>query len=340
MPDDVKPEVTEQIGTESDETAAFSVEPEGDALEDTNLEGLDQSEKKDDVVDPDKVKKDDPDKAKAELKAKEAAEADLDKTEKPGDEEDETETDADEDVARGKEVLDAQAKEAEEAAAADAAVRAKKVDTGAYRAREMQYGDDAVEFFKGVMPPKLMPDTVTLKDGTVLDFKGVYDNDPEIPIMIAAIAKNLVDQMIDNKYLATNKDLDGINSALDNRLFLRTITNKIDGVPKAQEVYRDPKFRTWFGEQSKEIQALMRSPDPYDQIRVFKRYLNKSGLEKAGENVAGIDGKRKADKAAFDKIHKTTIKSKGRPSGSALDPRDEVIAGFTEKTKDDDDILG
>uniref|UniRef100_A0A6H1ZLE8 Uncharacterized protein n=1 Tax=viral metagenome TaxID=1070528 RepID=A0A6H1ZLE8_9ZZZZ len=337
MPDDVTTEVTEQIETAGDESAAFSAEPESDVLEDTNLEGLDQPEKsaepdkKDDTVDPDKADKDtkaDPDKDKAGK-------------EKTGDEEEvETEElDADEDVARGKEVLEAQEQADADAAAVAAAKKTEKIESGGYDPRNEVNGLEQIEFMKGAIPPGLFPDTVTLKDGTVLDFKNIIDTDPEIPVMIATIANNIIKQMVVNKYLATHHDLDSFNESVDNRLFLRTITNKVDGVPKAREIYQDPKFKTWFGEQPKEIQALMKSPDPYDQIRVFKRYLNKSGLEKAGGKVAEIDGKRKKDKSTFDKIHKTTVKSKGKPSGSALNPREDELAGFTEKSKDDDDIL-
>uniref|UniRef100_A0A6H1ZLV8 Uncharacterized protein n=1 Tax=viral metagenome TaxID=1070528 RepID=A0A6H1ZLV8_9ZZZZ len=332
MPDDVTPEVTEQIGTESDEAAAFSVEPEGDAFEDTNLEGLDQPEKepdkKDDVVDHDKVKD--------EPKAKEDAGTDPDKAK----EIDDDVAEDDEDVALGKEVLEAQEKADAEAAAAATAAKTEKIESGGYNPYNEVNSPETIEFIKGVIPPGLFPDTVELKDGTVLDFKSVMESDPEIPVMIATIANNIIKQMVVGKYLATHDDLAGINDAVDNRLFLRTVTNKVDGVPKAREIYKDPKFRPWLSEQPKEIQALMKSSDPDNHIRVLKRYLNKSGLEKASGKVVELDSKRKADKANFDKIHKTTVKSKGRPSGSALNPRDEVIAGFTEKSKDDDDILG
>ena len=341
MPDDdVTTEVTEQIGTESDEAAAFSVEPEGDAFEDTNLEGLDQPEKdaepdkKDDVVDPDKAKKDEADKD-----AKDGLDKD-DKDEKTGDEEVDTEElDTDEDVARGKEVLEAQEKADADVAAAAAAAKTERIESGGYSPYNEVNNPETIEFIKGVIPPGLFPDTVTLKDGTVLDFKGVIENDPEIPVMIATIANNIIKQMVAGKFLATHDDLNGINETVDNRLFLRTVTNKNDGVPKARELYRDPKFQEWLGKEPKEVQALRNSPDPYDHIRVFKRYLNKSGLEAADKKVKEIDGKKKTGKEKFDAIHKTTVKSKGKPSGSALSPRDEEVAGFTEKSKDDDDIL-
>ena len=340
MPDDKAVEVTEQIETAKDESTAFSAEPE-DELEDTSLEGLDQPEKdadkkevvpdkKDDVVDPDKVEKVE---AKAEPKAKEEAETDPDKDEKAGDEE------TDEDVDRGKEVLEAQEKADADAAAAAEAIKTEKIETGGYDPHNEVNNPETIEFIKGIIPKGLFPDTVTLKDGTELDFKSVLDNDPEIPVMIAAIANNIIKQMVVNKYLATHDDLKGVNESVDNRLFLRTITNKNDGVPNARDIYQDAKFKTWFREQPKEIQALMKSPDPYDQIRVFKRYLNKSGLEVANKKVKELDDKKKAGKEKFDAIHKTTVKSKGKPSGSALNPRDEEVAGFTEKSKDDDDIL-
>ena len=337
MPDDKAVEVTEQIETASDEAAAFSVGPE-DELEDTSLEGLDQPEKdaepdkKEDVVDPDKAKKDETDDKTDKVG--------LDKDEKTGDEEVATEElDTDEDVDRGKEVLEAQEKADADAAAAAEAIKTEKIETGGYDPHNEVNNPETIEFIKGIIPKGLFPDTVTLKDGTELDFKSVLDNDPEIPVMIAAIANNIIKQMVVNKYLATHDDLKGVNESVDNRLFLRTITNKNDGVPNARDIYQDAKFKTWFREQPKEIQALMKSPDPYDQIRVFKRYLNKSGLEVANKKVKELDDKKKAGKEKFDAIHKTTVKSKGKPSGSALNPRDEEVAGFTEKSKDDDDIL-
>lgn len=328
MPEDTTEEVSEQEGLEkpdipADETAAFVSEEDID----DGIEGLEQPEEK---VDTDK--KDDPDKKVDEKPGeldKEGDEVDADK----GDEDDEL----DEDITRGKELLVEQEKAEADQKALDQANRQTRADAGAYDPLTEKHDAKSIEFFKSVIPENLLPETVTLEDGTELDFGDVIKDTPEIPVMISIIANNIVRQMIANKYLATTEDIAGLDNNFNNRLFLRTVTNKQDGVPDAKKIYNSPEFKKWVPEQSKEVQALFKSSNPNDHIRGYKRFLNKSGIEDAKKKIDEIDSKRKKGKEKFDGIHKTTIKSKkGKPGKSSLDPRDEVLAGFNEKDDDDD----
>jgi len=352
MPDDEKTEVTEQIDDNpKDEAAEFSSETEADELEDTGFEGLDKSEETDktDATDAAKKAADEADKAESDKAEPDDKKDETDKSDEADEEEEPGEDD--EDVTRGKEILEAEEKAEADKKAASEAEKVQKEEDGAYSPFTESWGDEQIKFFSGVIPPNLFPDTALMrdKDGNVvkdaegndvsLDFKGVFENEPELPLMIVGIANNIIRQLIANGYLATTHDVAGVNESIDNRLFLRTLTNKTDGVPKAQEIYRDESFKKWMGEQPKEIQALMKSPDPYDHIRVFKRYLNSEKIAEAKDKVVKLDDKRKKSKETFDAVHKSTVKSKGKPGKSSLTPRDEEMEGFTSKD-DDDDIPG
>jgi len=340
MPDDVTTEVTEQAvetpapDLPADEAAGFVSKKDDDI--DENIEGLYQPE----VVSEKKPVKRAKKAAKAPEVIPEVVETPGEETEDEELEEDaETEPDeeSDEDIARGKELVAEQERAESARRAAEEAQRVAKVDAGGYDPFNERQNAEGIEFFRSVIPKGLFPDTATLKDGTELDFKGMLDTEPEIPVMAAIIANNLIRQMIANKFLVTHADLEGMNDAFDNRLFTRTVTNRADGVPNARKIYNDPAFRKWVPEQPKEIQALMRSSDPYDHIRVFKRYLGKAGLETAGKKVVDLDEKRKTAKGNIDAVLKNTIRSKtAKPKGTTLSHREEEAEGFSSKDDDAD----
>ena len=340
MPDDVITEVTEQAvetpvpDLPADEAAGFASKKDDDV--DENIEGLDQPE----VVPEKKPAKRAKKAAKAPEVIPEVVETPVEEaeTEEPEEEvETETNEETDEDITRGKELVAEQEKAEVDRKATEEAQRVEKVEAGGYNPFDERQNAEGIEFFKGVIPKGLFPDTVTLKDGTELDFKSVLENDPEIPVMATIIANNLIRQMIANKFLVTHADIAGMNDNIDNRLFVRTVTNRADGVPSAQKIYNDPAFKKWSGEQPKEIQALMKSSDPYDHIRVFKRYLGKAGLEAAGKKVVDLDEKRRTAKGNIDAVLKNTIRSKSaKPKGTTLSPREEEAEGFSSKDDDAD----
>ena len=330
MPDDVT--ITEQNPVQgavnnnpADEAAGFKTD-KADLLEDKHgefTEGLETAAAvKDKKQDTDSGKFDD----------KEAATADADDSVVVDDDDD--------DIKRGREIISENEK-AETAAAsqkqAAATDTAQSQQAPAYDPLTEQHDAKSIDFFKGVIPKGLFPkEPITLADGTELDFNSVIENEPEIPVMVAIIANNIVKQMVKNGYLATTDSTTSIRSEVDNKLFVRTLTNKVDGVPNARQIYADPKFKEWFGKEPKEVQALLRSEDPYDHIRVFKRFINKSGKDAADSKVVAIDKKRAEMKANFDGLHKTTVRSKGKPKGSAMTPREEELEGFSSKDEDDD----
>ena len=318
MPEDKAPE--EQIETPSDEAAAFASETD----DDEGLQGLEQPGEK---AAEDKI----PDEPPVRDKLEEAGEA----GEEAGEEDEEDEED-DEDVIRGKEILAEQEQEDVEKKAADEAAKTQRPETGTYSPFTEKHDAESIEFMKSVIPPGLFPDTLTLKDGTELDFAAIYESEPEIPVMIVTLANNLIRQMIANKYLVTSQDIAEIRDSIDNRFFERTLTNKQDGVSNAKDIFHSPGFKKWLPDQTKEIQALLRSGDPYDHIRLYKRFINSSGLKEAKSKVKNLDEKRRASKEKFDSIHKTTIKSKAKAGGSALSPREQELEGFNARDDDDD----
>lgn len=327
MSDDII--ITEQ--TEVDEAAAFGGESTN-ILED---DGLNLTEKKEDDSPDDKKpdKKDDKAAAKEESDDKTDEESE-EETEEKDEESEEDETEEDDDVKRGKEILDKETKAQAEKEAAERAVKEQRVPNPSPPS-ERKLDGKTIEWYKSVIPPNFLPENVTLADGSVLDFASM----PEVPVAAAAIAHNIVSQMIHNGYLMTATNFENLSNSVNQRLFMNSLTNTYDGVPKAAEIAASDGFKKWFTEQSKEIQALQRSGDYRDHAKLFKRYLNASGIEKAKEKVNEIDDKRKEKKKQFDDIHKTTVKSKGKPKASSVTPREEELEGFTSKDNDDDFYL-
>uniref|UniRef100_A0A6M3XTL2 Uncharacterized protein n=1 Tax=viral metagenome TaxID=1070528 RepID=A0A6M3XTL2_9ZZZZ len=322
MPDDEK--ITEQDDLEKDEALAFNSDDADESTEGLDVENEFELE---DKKPEEPGKKPEPDDKENEL------------VKKPGDaEEDDGEVeDEDEDLERGKEILAEQERAEKERIQREATQRQHRQETGAYNPRAEVNTPESIEFFKNVVPQNLFPETVTLKDGTELDFASVINHEPELPVMMAVIANNIVRQMIHSGFLSTRTDIDVLDRRVQDRLFARTVTNKQDGVPEAAKIYHDPEFKKWFDKEPKEIQALQGSDDPYDHIKLFNRYLNKSGLEAAGKKVADLDEKRKAKKKSFDAIHKTTVRNKKASPGSMVDPMEEMREGF-ESEDDDDDL--
>ena len=328
MPDDdTATEQTEEIVEEvpdnpADEAAGFA--DEKDDIED-GLEGLEQPEDDDDnAAEEEDVDTEEDDTEEEEDSDEEDADAETE------------EEDDDEDIKRGKELQAEQDKADREQKKAEDAEKRRKADTGAYDPFTETNDAARIEFFNGVIPKNLLPDKATLKDGTELDFEAVYKNEPEIPVMITTYVNNLVNQMIANNYLATMADIKEVNTGIDNRLFKRTVMNPNYGVPNADKIYQGDDFKAWFPKQPEEIKALLKSFDPYDHIRVYKRFMNQSGLDDAKEKVTSLDKKRATKKKKFDAVHKTTARRKAAERKTVVDRDMEEQEGFDSKEDDDD----
>lgn len=329
MPDDeVKTTVTEQAPVETvpdnpaDEALGFKTS-KADKAEDAHGDFAEGFQ-------PEKAEKPVKGKAeKAEATTDDKAESDL---EEAPEEDEET----DEDIKRGKEILDAEEKAKADDQARKDASRQPAAEPPKYNPFVEKNDEKTVRHFRNVIPQGLLPDVATLDDGTELHFKDLFDAEPEIPVMAVAIAKNVVEQLVANKYLATQSAIREIEQSFENRLFLMQVTNRNDGVPDAIKIANDPKFKKWQAEQPKAVQALFNSTDPLDHIRGFKRFLGASGLKAAGDKVVSLDKKKAEAKANFDAVYKTTIRSKGKPKGAVLSPKEEEAEGFASKEGDDD----
>jgi hypothetical protein len=306
MPDDQLTEVTEPVDQEIDENAAFLDEDvETPAVEETVVE---------DATPKEEPKEENPEKTET-------------------DDTEATETETGDDILRGKEILEAEQKEKEERESREREEAAKQTDTPSRsKLSDERFEKQHLEVFHNVLPKNLFPkEPVKLNDGTELDFNSLVTDYPEIPYFVAGIVNNLVRQMTEGGYLVSNdhnqKQIGQINEGFEKQLFVRTVTHPEYGVPKAAEIADSKKYKEWLPEQPEEIQALLRTNDPWNHIRVLKRFLNKEVLGKAEEEVSKKDKTRKAKKENFDAIHKTTIKSTGKRS-SSMSPEDEEAAAF------------
>ena len=324
MPDDEK--VTEHVDqtpspdTEADESTAFDDDSDSDEIMETM--SLERGEEKE-TPEPDKE-------GEEEVEEEEPVE------------EEETPSEEDEDILRGKELLGEEEKPPEE----EKETPKEEEDAFEEKPTDGDYSDvftkelqaDDLDFYNAVVPEKLLPKEVTLKDGTVLDFDSWRDENPEAIPAITAVAHNLITQMIANGLIATTQNVSKIESSLDSKLFDRTVTHKEYGVPKANEIKESKDFKDWLKDEPKEINALMKSKDPYDHIRVYKRFLNKSGVEEAKKKAEEIDKKRKVSKEKFDAVHKTTPRpSQKRSPKAELEGKEQEKLAF-ESDDDEDDL--
>jgi len=329
--------------TAQDESIAFDAVTEEDKAEEAGVEFI-----KDDAQEAGEA--DDLDAAAAE---KETAEADrlaketADKAAAEGDDKATDEKDAkddlddedDEVLARGKELIEkreAAEKEAADDKAAEETGAAPGSDKDPVPATKASYTPENVELFASVIPETLLPDTVTLKDGTELDFKRYSDIDPEAPIMAAAIAHNMINQMIESGQLARGSLKDDVSFEIKNALFMRTLTNKTYGVPDAEKIHSSPEFVKWYEGQPETIKELMASDSPHDRIMVYKRFIGSAGKDAADKKIADLDAARKGKKDKFDGVHKSTSrKTQTKTDKSVLDGQAEMQAAFDEEDDED-----
>lgn len=319
MPDDeLTPVVTEQdVDQEVDEDAAFSEDEEHVSDESQESEQVADEETQDEQVSDDTEDKSEPD-----------SEQD---TESSDDEEDE-------DLKRGKAILDAEEQERAEKERLENERREQEQAKETPHANKLvgeRFEQHHFEALKNFIPQNLFPkEPVKLSDGTELDFKTLVTDYPELPFYVSAIANNLVRQMTESGFLVSNEaaqqQLSKVHETMDQRTFSMTVTHPEYGVPKAAEIADSQEFKDWYSKEKPEIQALGKSKDPWDHIRMFKRYLNKEVLGNAKAEVEKKDEQRRKKKDNFDAVHKTTIKSKGKRS-SFVNPEDEEAAAFNSE---------
>ncbi len=238
----------------------------------------------------------------------------------------------DEDVKRGKEIIEAQEKTEAEAKQKEDEARAEaerqRSQQSHVSAREESYRKEDVEFIREVIPKDFFPKgTIELSDGELLDFETAIEATPELPVMIASIAHNIVTQMVENGYLLTTESGAKMMEQVDNKLFTEAVRSK---VPNAEKI-DNKDLVNWLKNEPKEIQVLNFSKDPQDKVRLLTRFINKMGKGEADEQLKAHDDKRRKSKDAFDKVHSTTVRSKGKSFNSALSPEDEEMAAFNEE---------
>jgi len=313
---------TEQTAAEAelDESKAFEAETDEDKAEELGLsvDELEGEAEEEEEKDPDAEKGEEAEKAE---KAEEEVE------------DEELDEELDDDETRGQELLDAGKKaEAEKEAEKEAEEKAAEAPAAeTYSPFKAAHTAEDLEFFKSVVPENLLPKEPITVDGVELDFDYFQKENPEFVPAAMAISKNIIDQMLANNALVSGD----VYKHIETVLFHRDVAKE---VPKHAEIYASEDFNKWLPAQPETIRALMDSDDAADVVRVFNRFLNKEGLEKASKNVVKLDKKRKAAKKKADSVYKTTVKSKKTgTSQSSVDGDAEETEAF-ESSEGDDDI--
>ena len=313
VPDDNKTEVTEQ----SSELIDDGITEAMDAFNEAD----DSEEKSDDFEETEEESK------------KEVKEEVEEKTE-----DSEESEEVDEDEKRGQEIIDKEAQAEKDAKEAEEAERKRiEAEEAEREAKETppSYSNEDIKVFHGVVPDARFPEIALIGDVEYPLREYVTEN-PEIKTVSTIVSKMVVDTLINNKYIPSfqvmQAEIASLREEIGNQRFLDKVTSE---VPKAVEIRNSKDFQGWEKKQPEKVQALIRSTDPMDHVRLFKRFLNAQGLDAAGKKVTEIDRKRADAKAKADAIYKTTVRSKtqAKPGLKTLSPEDEARAGFEE---DDD----
>lgn len=329
MPDDEK--ITEQEtsppDTEYDEESAFSDDSDNDEIMERPVHEV-KEEGADQAGEGDKGEEGDEGKPEGEAKEGETGE----------------EGEDDEDIRRGRELLgedskkegeegeegkgDKETQEGAQEPAADLTV--EQFRESIFHAK---HTPDSIKEMVSYIPENLLPDEVTLEDGTVCDFVELREENPGLIPAITAVAHNIVMQMVANNYLQTTE---GMMAMLNER----DLTHPQYGVPKAREIERSNEFKAWLDKQPKEIQALHKSDDTFDRLRVFRRFVNKEVLGEAKERADQHDERARDSKGRFVAVHKSTVKSAPKkPTGPTSEGGPDAERDAFYSDDDDDDFI-
>jgi hypothetical protein len=248
----------------------------------------------------------------------------------------EGEVEEDDDVKRGKEIIEQQKAEQErqEKEQKEKEAAEKNEEPAAPDLRNESFSPEIVKEISGFVPKNLLPKgEVELEDGTTLNFDDITKEYPELPVMIAAISNNIVRQMVQSGYLVSEgryqSDSENLQKTIGQREYERIVTHPVYGVPEARKIVQGDEFKKWIKGEPDEIKALYEvSRDPWDMVKVLKRFKGTELLGDAKEKAAEHDEKRKSNKDVFDGVHKSTVKSKGTPKQSRLSGKEEEAAAF------------
>lgn len=339
MLDDIEQEVAESegpaIGKEEDESEFFESEEDELGNEVSGKEEQSSNESESEQQEQE---------SSQESNQEQQTESETNDTDESN-ESDETEEEDDEDLIRGKSLLEAEQKAEEDR-------QKKEREEQDQRQQQEQPQNQLVgerfdhqhfEALRSHIPKNLFPnEPVKLSDGTELDFKSLVTDYPELPYYVSAMANNLIRQMAASGFLvsgeSSQKQLTNINETIDKRNFVRTVTHPEYGVPKAHEISESQEFKEWYPKQPAEIQALGKSENPWDHIRMFRRFLKQSVIDKADQANNETDANRQEKKKKVNSALKAPDKSQKRrqPAPKKDDPDDERAA--FESKDDDDDI--
>jgi hypothetical protein len=326
MPEDETVE-TEEV-SEQEQKELFEAE-EAEAF------GLKPSEKKEEPEE--KVDEEVEDKTETDEEEPEEPEETEEETEAETEEEEEEEID--EDVARGKEVLEAEA-EAEKAEAERKEEEEKKAAEEEAK-RQAELPPPVLDNTLAVQLNELvrleeLPDTIKIGD-TELKLKTYLEDYPESKIIAGMTTRNAISALIDNGTLLPTEQVqervDNAVANLRNDLFIESVEDKIS---KAVEISNSDAFKKWHGEKATdEEKALFRSGKSKDYIRGLRRYMNQAGLAKAKVKKDEADEVALKKKKEKDDLHSHSLDS-SKPEKTKLSGIDEEKEAFMSKDPEDE----
>ena len=155
---------------------------------------------------------------------------------------------------------------------------------------------------------------------------------PEVEKIIEKRAKQIVNDLVNQGALVTPDQVAPVSETLVGTVTMLAqlyFQNELlERMPDALKIARSKDYQEWINKQSPAIQALNRSLNPEDALKVLNYY--KEDMAKKRVEKHDAEAKKKAEK--INKVLSYTARSKPKKSKTVVEPEDEFAAAFEEAT--------
>ncbi len=191
-------------------------------------------------------------------------------------------------------------------------------------------------------PPEQQPKTPAQQpqtpqpEATTIEYteeeKAYLQEFPEVEKIIEKRAKQIVNDLVNQGALVTPDQVAPVSETLVGTVTMLAqlyFQNELlERMPDALKIARSKDYQEWINKQSPAIQALNRSLNPEDALKVLNYY--KEDMAKKRVEKHDAEAKKKAEK--INKVLSYTARSKPKKSKTVVEPEDEFAAAFEEAT--------
>lgn len=155
---------------------------------------------------------------------------------------------------------------------------------------------------------------------------------PEVEKIVEKRAKQIVSDLVNQGALVTPDQIAPVSETLVGTVTMLAqlyFQNELlERMPDALKIARSKDYQEWINKQSPAIQALNRSLNPEDALKVLNYY--KEDMAKKRVEKHDAEAKKKAEKV--NRVLSYTARSKPKKSKTVVEPEDEFAAAFEEAT--------